>query len=331
MDLGQNLLTNLAASQNTIGAVSSAVNTAKNLKTALSAAYNSGDVMSAIRSINIPTAAESVADVMTAVSSFGGDTNSSDWRVRLSISPWVSFKGSPVLAPLNDAGGLIFPYTPEITMNSNATYTPVAPTHANYAFQAYKNSNPGTIQITAPMNVEDATQGLYWIAAVHYLRSLTKMFTGSDMKAGNPPPIIYLNGYGNYVFKNVPVVVTSFQTTLNAQSDYIGVNVVGSLASEISTLSGAIGGLSNTVGGSVAGLSGISNNLSNIAGGVGQVSGVLGAFGAGGKTSGGTSYVPTKSSFSITLQPVYSRDNVRKFSLDRFVSGGYLNNVVGYI
>ena len=106
---------------------------------------------------------------------------------------------------------------------------------------------------------------------------------------------------------------------------------MGSLASEISTLSGAIGGLSNTVGGSVAGLSGISNNLSNIAGGVGQVSGVLGAFGAGGKTSGGTSYVPTKSSFSITLQPVYSRDNVRKFSLDRFVSGGYLNNVVGYI
>jgi len=41
--------------------------------------------------------------------------------------------------------------------------------------------------------------------------------------------------------------------------------------------------------------------------------------------------VPTKSSFGITLQPVYSRDSIRKFSLDMFVTGGYLNSGVGYI
>lgn len=330
-DLGQNLSSNISYAQNAIGAVGGAVNTAKNLGAALSTAYDSGGVSSAIRSINLPSAGEAIADVYGAVASFGGDANSDDWRVRLSLSNWVSFKTSPVLAPLNQAGGLIFPYTPEININSNAKYTAVSTTHSNYPFQTYHNSDPGSITITAPMIVEDATQGLYWIAAVHYLRSLTKMFTGSDMKAGNPPPIVHLNGYGNYVFKNVPVVVTSFQTVLNSQCDYIGVNVVGSLASEIAGIADSLGGLSNTAGGAVSGLSGLAQQFSSAAGTVGQVAGIMGAFGVGGTTSGGVTHVPTKSSFQITLQPVYSRENIRKFSLDRFVSGGYLNNSVGFI
>jgi hypothetical protein len=329
-DLGQNLSTTITAAQNAVGAISTSVNTAQNLKAAISSAADSKGVMGAIRSINIPAAGEAVADIMSAVSVFGEASNSSDWRVRLSLSPWVSFKSSPVLAPLNDAGGLIFPYTPTVTMSSSAKYSPVSTTHSNFSFQAYHNSDPGTIQIEAPMNVEDSTQGLYWIAAVHYLRSLTKMFTGSDMKAGNPPPIIHLNGYGNYVLKNVPVVVTNFQLTLGNDCDYIGVNVVGSLASGISNIADNLGGLSDTIGGAVSGLSGITNQVTNLVGGVGQVSGILGAFGVGG-TTGATSYVPTKSSFTITLQPVYSRDNIKKFSLDKFVSGGYLNNWVGFI
>ena len=330
-DIGQNLSSTISSAGNLIGAAGNAVNTAKNLSSALSTAYDSGGVLSAIRSINLPAAGEAVADVMSAVSSFGGDANSNDWRVRLSLSNWTSFKSSPVLAPLNAAGGLIFPYTPEISINSSAKYTAVSTTHSNYAFQAYHNSDPGSITITAPMNVEDSTQALYWIAAVHYLRSLTKMFTGSDMKAGNPPPIIYLNGYGNYVFKNVPVVVTAFSTQLTAQTDYIGCNVVGSMASEIAGIAGAVGGLADTLGGAVSGLSGLAQSVSSVAGDVGQVAGILGAFGVGGTTSGGVTHVPMKSSFTITLTPVYSRESVRTFSLDRFVSGGYLNNSVGYI
>ena len=185
------------------------------------------------------------------------------------------------------------------------------------------------------MNVEDPTQGLYWIAAVHYLRSLTKMFTGNDPKAGNPPPIIFLNGYGNYVFKNVPCVVTSFSTTLNKDCDYIGVNVVGSAAGEVEGIAEGIGGLAGAVGGalggSIPGLSGITNAVSNIAGGIGQVAGLLGTFGIGGTASGGVSHVPTKSEFVIKLQPIYSRNSVRNFSLDRFVAGGYLNNSFGWV
>jgi hypothetical protein len=330
-NLGPNLSSNINAAQNAFNAIPNVVNTTKKLSAALDTAFSTGDVGSAIRSLNIPAGAEAVGDIVSAVASFGGDANSNDWRVRLSLANWSSFKTSPVLAPLAQAGGLIFPYTPNITINSSAKYSPIQTTHTNYTFQAYQNSDPGTIEITAPMYVEDANQALYWIAMVHYLRSLTKMFSGSDAKAGNPPPVVFLNGYGSYVFKNVPVVVTKMSIQLDSASDYIGCNVVGSMASEIASLTDHLGGLANTVGGAINGLGGIANKASDIIGGVGQVAGALGTFGLGGTSSGGVTHVPTKSSFTITVQPVYSRDSVRKFSLDRFVTGGYMNNSVGYI
>jgi hypothetical protein len=330
--VGQSVLSNLSAAQGLVGAGTSAVNIAGNLSAAMKAgAANGGDFMGAIRSINLPEAGEAVGDIMSAVASFGGDANANDWRVRLSLPTWPAFRKSPVLKPLKEAGGLIFPYTPTVTMNSNAVYTPVDTIHSNYNFYAYKNSNPGTVTITAPMNVEDATQGLYWIAAAHYLRSLTKMFSGLDPKAGNPPPVVKLNGYGNYMFKNVPVVVTAFSTTLPNDCDYISVPVVGSAAGEIQGLTESVGGIADSLGGAFPSLGPFAGGISAIAGGIGQVASLAGSLGLGGTTSGGISHVPTKSSFSITLQPVYSRASAKKFSLDRFVGGGYLNNGFGYI
>lgn len=157
------------------------------------------------------------------------------------------------------------------------------------------------------------------------------MFAGSDPKAGNPPPVIFLNGYGNYVFKNIPVVVTSFSTSLSKECDYIGVNVVGSAAGAVQGVADGISGLAGSLGGAIPGISDITSTVSNIAGGVGQVAGLLGTFGIGGTTSGGVSHVPTKSTFTVKLKPIYSRNSARNFSLDRFVTGGYLNNSFGYI
>ena len=329
MALGDSFIQTATASENLINGASQGINVARNLASAVSS--SEGGLMSAIRSINLPEAGEVVGDIAGAVASFGGDAAANDWRVRLSLANWTAFKNSPVLKPLKDAGGLIFPYTPDISIQSSATYSKIQTTHTNYTFQAFQHSDPGTISITAPFNVEDATQGLYWIAAVHYLRSLTKMFTGSDPKAGNPPPIVFLNGYGNYVFKNVPVVVTQMQVQLNSQCDYIGVNVVGSEAGGIQGVSDTVGGLADSLGSAIPGLSDIANSVSNIAGTIGDIAGVAGSLGLGGQVSGGVSHVPTKSSFTVTLQPVYSRNSAKNFSLDRFIQGGYLNNQFGYI
>jgi hypothetical protein len=341
--LGQSLISNLGASQNLIGAGASAVNTAKNLSEAFSKGLDSpGGIASAMRSIDLPAAGEAVGDIVSAVSTFGDDANADDWRVRLSLPSWPGFRSSPVLAPLKDAGGLIFPYTPNITLQSNAKYTPISTVHTNYNFQAFQSSDPGTITITAPMNVEDQTQGIYWVAAIHYLRSLTKMFAGSDPKAGNPPPVVFLNGYGNYVFKNIPVVVTNFTANLDDKCDYIGVPVVGSAAGAVEGVADSVGGLTDSLSGAAGSIggafgidtsafSGALNMANSIAGGIGQVAALAGSFGIGGSTPGGITHVPTKSTFTVTLQPMYSRNSARKFSLDRFVQGGYLNNSFGYI
>jgi len=337
IDLGAGLTSSLSNIGNLASAGANGFNAASNLSSAFSAGLASpGGLASAIRSVNLPAAGEAIGDILGAISAFTEDTYANDWRVRLSLANWTSFKSSPVLTPLKDSGGLIFPYTPKINIHSGATYTQIETVHTNYKFQAFKNSDPGTIKITAPMYVSDPTEGLYWIAMVHYLRSLTKMFTGNDPKAGNPPPIIMLNGYGNYVFKNVPVVVTAMDVALEDKCDYIGVNVVGSAAGNVEGTADAIGNLASTIGGAFGGALGgavgsATSIISSVAGGVGQVAGLLGSFGIGGAISGGVTHVPTRSTFSVTLQPIYSRTSARKFSLDRFVTGGYLNNNFGYI
>lgn len=331
-DTGAGLASTLGKSANAIGAVGSAVGTASRLSSAISAGYNSGGVASAIRAINLPAAGEAIGDVLGAIAEFTDSDNANDWRVRLSMAKWTSFRGSPVLKPLKDAGGLIFPYTPKINIASSANYGTIPTIHTNYTFQNFRSSDPGTITINAPMYVSDAAEGLYWIAMVHYLRSLTKMFAGNDPKAGNPPPIVFLNGYGNYVFKNVPVVVKSMSVGLENTCDYISVPVVGSAAGEIEGLADSISGTASALGGLFGGsVASVAGAVGSVAGGIGQVAGLAGSLGFGGSVSGGIAHVPTKSSFTVILQPIYSRNSSRKFSLDRFVSGGYLNSPFGYI
>ena len=327
--MADNFSTTIANIGNTANSIANGVNTISNLSSALTN-VSPDNVLSFIRGSALPNAGEAVGDIISSIAAFS-DSNSDDWRVRLSLPTWPSFRASPVLTPLNKAGGLVFPYTPQIQIEQSAKYNPIQTIHSNYIFHAFQNSDPGTISITAPMNVEDSSQAMYWIAALHYLRSMTKMFSGNDPKAGNPPPIVHLNGYGSYVFNNVPVVVTKFTIQLMNDCDYISCDVQTSLAGMVGGIGDAIGSFAGSMGQSISGISGLTAQIANIAGDISQLSDTLGALGLGGSMSGGTAHVPTKSTFTITLQPVYSRNSVRNFSLDRFVNGGYLNNSFGYI
>lgn len=322
---GQNLSSTITTSAATFGAISAGVNTAGSMVDA------NGNFNARLQGGVVNAIGNAAGDIASAVSMFTDDADPNDWRVRLSLPNWITFRLSPVLKPLQDAGGLIFPYTPTINIKSSANYSPENIVHNNYSVLAYKNSLPNPITITAPMNVEDESQASYWLAAVHYLRSVTKMFSGYDPKAGNPPPLVFLNGYGNYVFKNVPVVVTNFECQLPNDCDYISTDTVGNLISNIGGITDSLGGLADTLGGALPGMSGITSSISNIAGGIGQISNIIGSYNIGPSISGGRTYVPTKSSFTVNLQPVYSRTSIKRFSLDQFVSGGYLLNYFGYV
>jgi hypothetical protein len=144
-----------------------------------------------------------------------------DWRVSLSIPPG-SYQNSPTLNPIWKINKFVFPYTPSIQMSHSASYSAMDPVHGNYSFMSYENSKVDKISITGDFYCEDSAEAEYWVAAVHYLRSVTKMYFGANSEnAGAPPPVLKLNGYGDFVFSNVPVVVTNFSVDLPKDVDYI--------------------------------------------------------------------------------------------------------------
>lgn len=199
---------------------------------ALFDAINSSDIMSAIRSFDLfgTTSRSSMLGMWKNQYQY-------DWRVKLSIPPVSTFSSSQILKPLRDTdNALVWPYTPNIIVTSNANYNSLSPTHNNYTYPAYQNSSVDQITITGEFSVENAEDAAYWVAANHYLRSVTKMFYGNSSNLGAPPPVVRLNGYGDFVFSNVPVVIESFMINLPKDVDYIKANI-GPNGSWVPTLS----------------------------------------------------------------------------------------------
>jgi hypothetical protein len=189
------------------------------------ASVSSSDVVTdpgARRRGNLPPGAVPTNDLNFVEADWGSKTDL-DWRVKLSLP--ANFQNSDILQPLLETNGFMFPYTPQITMEHTANYNALHPTHSNYSFPAYQNSQVNSLTIVGEFVVENATDARYWIAATHYLRSVTKMAYGSTSNQGSPPPVVKLNGYGDYVFKDVPVTVTYFTVDLPSDVDYIQTDV----------------------------------------------------------------------------------------------------------
>jgi hypothetical protein len=178
---------------------------------------------------------------------------SNDWRVRISLAPnggyFYNDPNNTLLSPLvTESGGgvnsiagtignifanggakrigVVFPYTPQVTIQHTANYEAQKLTHSNYTQYFYNNSEVNPITINGDFTVQNVNEGQYLLATIYFFRSLTKMFFGQDTTvgmAGNPPPIVYLNGYGEYYLPNVPCVVTSFQHSMPADVDYMDI------------------------------------------------------------------------------------------------------------
>ena len=178
------------------------------------------------RSKNLPDGAnKALGGTQSATVGFKKPVNR-DWRVRLSVPNVSSFKASPLLKPLTQTNGLVFPFTPTIIVAHSANYQAITPTHTNYPYFAYQNSQVDQLVITGDFFVQNGTEARYWAGALHYLRSMTKMFFGGEASTlGAPPPIAKLNGYGEHIFNDVPVVITNFTLDLPGEVDYIATQV----------------------------------------------------------------------------------------------------------
>ena len=237
---------------------------------------------------------------------------SNDWRVRVTLAPGSNYfyndPNNTLLSPLvSELGGgsvnpiasgvsnifglggsgarrvgVIFPYTPQLQVTHAANYTPQKLTHNNYTQYFYDNSEVQAISITAEFTVQNVNEGQYLLACIYFFRSVTKMFFGQDPAgmAGNPPPMVYLNGYGQYYLPNVPCVVTSFSHTMPNDCDYMDIPEPG-----------------------------------------------LGPYNPQSQNYRlNSTRLPTTSSISLSLQPVYSRlAQSQGFSLNDFAAGALVN------
>lgn len=162
-------------------------------------------------------------------------TDASDWRVSISV-PDIILNEGDILSPLRDASGnsafntgnkMIFPFNPTVLLSHSANYSQIQPTHTNYPYNAYENSQIDAITITGEFYQENENDAKYWIACLHFLRTATKMFYGNSNPLGNPPVVCRLNGYGQHVLNNIPVVITNFTTDLPVDVDYIPCTING--------------------------------------------------------------------------------------------------------
>lgn len=269
-----------------------------------------------------------------------------DWRVRISLADKsdIFYKdplqlNTALMYPLVETNGVIFPYTPSITIGHSANYNSQALTHSNYPAQFYTNSEVNDITISGEFTVQSPEEGQYLMAAVYFFRSATKMFFGQGTNVGNPPPIVFLDGYGSHYFPHVPCVITNFTHTLPNEVDYIKVPITNTFLEDVALEK------PNANIGSVQNAEYVPSLLdsSNTSGRVTKSGAVLGvdapaysssptSEAAGRMTQQyknivSSTRVPTSSTISITLRTVYSRKNLHdRFDLNKFAKGELLAN-----
>jgi hypothetical protein len=246
-----------------------------------------------------------------------------DWRVRLSLadSATIFYKDTStqnsIMAPLIETNGVIWPYTPQITVSHVANYSTAVLTHSNYSAHFYNNSDVNDITVSGEFTVQSVEEGQYLMAAIYFLRASTKMFFGQGTNVGNPPPILFLDGYGSHYFPHVPCVITNFTHNLSNDVDYLQVPITQTSLEDV-TLTAP----DNPNGGGGPSLYDY---------GTGDLKAVSFApvFGSKKATSTqkftsivSTTRVPTASTVSVTLRPVYSRKNLHdRFNLNDFAQG----------
>ena len=243
--------------------------------------------------------------------------NDGDWRVKLRLAAGANYlyKATEpgILEPLSVSDGVVFPYTPKINTTYSATYSATDLTHSNYKGYFYQGSSVGEVKISATFTAQDTFEANYLLAVIHFFRSVTKMFYGQDQQyRGAPPPLVFLQGLGEYQFNLHPCVVSQFDYVLPDDVDYIrarSVSVNGTNLLQKRDRQTVSNGSDSTSAGRLQG-AGLS------AGGI-FIPPPPPTLGIDKPT-----YVPTKMEISITLLPIQTRAQLsQEFSLAKFANG----------
>jgi hypothetical protein len=219
----------------------------------------------------------------TAVNFVGETLTDTRAKLKIPLSYLTKFTQGPKFEYAGKNGGIVFPYTPQISFESAATWSAQSLIHSNYNFYSYKNSAVSALNVSAKFTVQNDEDAAIYLSTILLLRALTKMPFGSDVNAGSPPPVCRFSAYGNFMLDNVPVIVSSVKIDLPDTVDYYNTYPLPSSSAN---------GYEITEGAYE-----IFNDNSNS--------------------------VPTLSTISLTLIPVYSRYEQLNFSVEKFLNGEY--------
>lgn len=262
-----------------------------------------------------------------------------DWRFRIRLSPYADYLyAAPgnvgILSPLQKTDGVIFPYTPSIVINNTAEYQQYNLTHANQRSFFYKGSHTGDIIVSATFTAQDTAEAEYLLAVLTFFKAASKMFYGRDPRRGAPPPLLYMNGLGEFQFNEHPCVLSTFNYTLPDDVDYVRCHVGSQtdLADGSKRMASPSGHqswssrINRLVSSGLSGLSGDSFDFQ------GAFAGTFGfeqeekPTGMGGQTgssfAGYETYVPSEIILQFTFHPIQTRDQVsNEFSLEQYANG----------
>lgn len=235
-----------------------------------------------------------------------------DWRVRLTLAPDANYlynaKPAGVLAPLAATQGVIFPYTPLISVNYSATYDQSTVPHSNYRIFQYQGSSVDSVSITCDFTAQDVYEANYLIAVIHFFRAATKMFYGQDQdpKPGTPPPLVFLFGMGGFQFEGHPLAITSFSYSLPNDVDYIPTTNSSEAGEETDTYNTGASSSRLPPGVQSGGTRPSANFTTE-------------------NSTETVTYVPTKIQLSISCIPIVSRNSIsNRFSFKEYATGRLL-------
>ena len=119
--------------------------------------------------------------------------------------------------------GIIFPYNPTLNLQGSVAYGQYDLTHTNYQPHFYSATQNQQITIGFNFTASTLEEADYMCGVMWFLRTMTKMNFGKGDKdfAGMPPPVLEFSCYGDYQFKNVPVVIRSYSYDQSGQEDYV--------------------------------------------------------------------------------------------------------------
>jgi len=197
-----------------IGAVSSA-----------NTAYQNTNIINNILStVNTNTLASGLNNVAPTSTQLSSTTNSS--ALENNTPKLIPFDVLPTTGPLaviQQTGGLIFPYTPQISETVSIQYKGYDLTHSNESYNSYVKTDNAIISLGELTWTADTQENaLYLLGVIHFFRSYSLMDFGRN-KSGKPPSPMWFTAYGSSLYSKVPVLLEGYDFVLPPNVDYVPV------------------------------------------------------------------------------------------------------------